>query len=857
MFYKMTAEEVLNHLKASKGGLNEEKVKESEKKYGKNQLAEDKKQGVAKVFFSQFKDLLVIILIIAAIISVFTDNFESTVVILVVIILNAILGTVEHFKAEKSLNSLKKLASPLAKVMRAGKRRGIEAANIVVGDILVLEAGDVVPADGRIIESYSLQINESSLTGEAESIIKISEKITGNKPIADQDNMVFSGTQVTYGRGTAVVTNVGMNTELGKIAQLMNETKERKTPLQVSLDAFGKKLSLVIIIICICILGICIYRGMNVLDSLMFAVALAVAAIPEALSSIVTISLALGTSKMAKENAIMKDLKAVESLGCVSIICSDKTGTLTKNKMTVKNFFLVDEGQASEDRLMLASILCNDSSVSEGKILGDPTETALIDYYMNTKKDYKQTLAKYPRLSELPFDSDRKLMSTLHKLDDTDVMVTKGAVDAMLHKSRFIFSNGFERTITEQDIQRAHDQNYEYSKKGLRVLAFAQKNIHTNSITLNDEDNFTFIGLMAMQDPPRDESKLAVANCLTAGIMPVMITGDHKITAAAIAEEIGILQEGKRAITGMELDEISDEKLNNEISQIAVYARVTPAHKIRIVDAWQKKGHIVAMTGDGVNDAPALKKADIGIAMGITGTDVSKDAASMILTDDNFATIVKSIANGRNIYTNIKNSIKFLLSGNTSGILAVLYTSLMALPIPFMAVHLLFINLITDSLPAIAISMEKPKEDLLKEPPRKSNESILTKRYMLEIFIQGLLIAIFTMVAYHQGLLVDHTTASTMAFATLCFARLWHGFNSRGNQSIFKLGLFSNKYSLGAFALGTTLLFAVLTINPLQRLFQVSELSGENMAYIIACAIAPTILIQLSRAVREMNDKKK
>lgn len=857
MFYKMTAEEVLKHLNASKSGLNQAKVKESEKKYGKNQLAEDKKQGVLKVFFSQFKDLLVIILIIAAIISIFTDNFESTVVILVVIILNAILGTVEHFKAEKSLNSLKKLASPLAKVMREGKRRGIEAANIVVGDILVLEAGDVVPADGRIIESYSLQINESSLTGEAESIIKISEKIMGNQTIADQDNMVFSGTQVTYGRGIAVVTNVGMNTELGKIAQLMNETKERKTPLQVSLDAFGKKLSLVIIIICICILGICIYRGMNVLDSLMFAVALAVAAIPEALSSIVTISLALGTSKMAKENAIMKDLKAVESLGCVSIICSDKTGTLTKNKMTVKSVFLADEGQGSADRLMLGAILCNDSSVSEGKVLGDPTETALIEYYMDTKTDYKQILSKYPRLSELPFDSDRKLMSTLHKIDGMHVMVTKGAVDAMLHKSRAIFSNGFERTITEEDIQRAHAQNYEYSRKGLRVLAFAQKIIQTNSITLDDEENFTFIGLVAMQDPPREESKLAVDNCLTAGIMPVMITGDHKITASAIAEEIGILQEGQRAITGMELDEISDENLNNEISQIAVYARVTPAHKIRIVDAWQKKGHIVAMTGDGVNDAPALKKADIGIAMGITGTDVSKDAASMILTDDNFATIVKSIANGRNIYTNIKNSIKFLLSGNTSGILAVLYTSLMALPIPFMAVHLLFINLITDSLPAIAISMEKPKEDLLKEPPRKSDEAILTKRYMIEILIQGLLIAVFTMVAYYQGLLVGNAMASTMAFATLCFARLWHGFNSRGNQSIFKLGLFSNKYSLGAFTLGTALLFAVLTINPLQRLFQVSELSGENMAYIIACAIAPTMLIQLSRAFREINSKKK
>lgn len=857
MFYKITVEEVLNHLKASKEGLNERQVKESEKKYGKNQLAEEKKQGIPKVFFSQFKDLLVIILMAAAVISIFTGNVESTIVILVVILLNAVLGTVEHFKAERSLNSLKKLASPLAKVMRNGKRRGIEAANIVVGDILVLEAGDIVPVDGRIIDSYSLQVNESSLTGETESINKISHKIIGERTLADQNNMVFSGTQVTYGRGIAVVTSVGMDTELGKIAQLMNETKERKTPLQTSLDSFGKKLSIIIMFICLCILGICIYRGMPVLDSLMFAVALAVAAIPEALSSIVTISLALGTTKMAKENAIMKNLKAVESLGCVSIICSDKTGTLTKNKMTVKNTFLADEGQSSKERLLLGALLCNDSIVTEGKTLGDPTETSLIEYYRSIKNNYKQVLVNYPRIQELPFDSDRKLMSTLHNISGAYVMITKGAVDAMLYKSKFVYCNGFERTITEEDIKNIQNQNYEYSRQGLRVLAFAQKNVGGKRIILDDEDNFTFIGLIAMQDPPRDESKEAVRDCITAGIMPVMITGDHKITASAIAEEIGILKDGKRAITGMELDKISEERLDKEISEISVYARVTPAHKIRIVNAWQKKGNIVAMTGDGVNDAPALKKADIGIAMGITGTDVSKDAASMILTDDNFATIVKSVTNGRNIYANIKNSINFLLSGNTSGIIAVVYTSLMALPIPFMAVHLLFINLITDSLPAIAISMEKPKADLLKESPRRSDEPILTKKYMINIGAQGLLIAIFTLAAYSKGLSDGETMASTMAFATLCFARLWHGFNSRGSQSIFKLGVFSNVYSWGAFVIGTALLFTVLTIEPLQSLFQVVELSNYNMMYVIGCAFAPTMVIQIFRVFKELIIKKK
>jgi Ca2+-transporting ATPase len=787
----------------------------------------------------------------AAIISVFTGNLESTIVIFVVIILNAILGTIQHFKAEKTLDSLKKLASPLAKIMRAGKRRGIEAANIVVGDILILEAGDVVPADGRILECYSLQVNESALTGESESINKTADKLEGQRNPADQINMVFYGTQVTYGRAIVIVTKIGMNTELGKIAQLMNETEDRKTPLQVSLDEFGKKLSIIILGICVAILIICIYRGMSILDSLMFAVALAVAAIPEALSSIVTISLALGTTKMAKENAIMKNLKAVESLGCVSIICSDKTGTLTKNKMTVKEIFLSDAGQKSNDRLLLSALLCNDSTVTEGKALGDPTEIALTEYYMNMENNEKKVKKNYPRLAEVPFDSERKLMSTLHKIDGTYIMLTKGAADVMVQKSKYIYSNGFERTITEEDIEKIRKQNYDFSIKGLRVLGFAQKRIDSRKIGLGDEQEFAFIGLVAMMDPPREEAKAAVADCIRAGIMPVMITGDHKVTASAIANEIGLLNEDQQAITGIELDDISDELLEQEISNIAVYARVTPAHKIRIVDAWQKKGHVVAMTGDGVNDAPALKKSDIGIAMGITGTDVSKDAASMILTDDNFATIIKAVANGRNIYNNIKNSIRFLLSGNASGILAVLYTSLMALPIPFLAVHLLFINLITDSLPAIAISMEKPADNLLKESPRDSNESILTRRYIYETGIQGLIIAIFTLIAYHRGLSFGASTASTMAFATLCFARLWHGFNSRGNQSIFKLGIFSNMYSIGAFALGTLLLSLVLFIPVLQKLFQVSGLSSENILFMIACAVGPTILIQVYRVSKE------
>lgn len=855
MFYKMAGEEVLEAFDSSIQGLSESQVQINETQYGKNQLTEEEKQGKFIVFLSQFKDLLVFILIIAAVISAFTGNMESTLVIFAVIILNAILGTVQHFKAEKSLNSLKKLASPMARVRRAGKRLEIIAADIVAGDILLLVAGDMVPADGRILECFSLQVNESALTGESESITKTTSPLEGHLNPADQLNMVFSGTQVTYGRAVVVVTKTGMNTELGKIAQLMNETEDRKTPLQISLDSFGKKLSFLVLAICLIILIICIYRGMTIVDSLMFAVALAVAAIPEALSSIVTISLALGTTKMAKESAIMKNLKSVESLGCVSIICSDKTGTLTKNKMTVMDTFLSDKGQESLDRLFLACNLCNDSVVTAEKSLGDPTEIALTEFYTHTRDDYEQIRQMYPRLAEVPFDSDRKLMSTLHKIGVSQIMLTKGAPDVLLKYSKFIYSNGFQRPITEQDIETIREQNHDFSSKGLRVLGFAQKIVDRDHIQLEDEQDFAFIGLVAMMDPPRDEAKTAVADCARAGIMPIMITGDHKVTASAIAQSIGLLHDKQKAVTGEELDDFSDQELERELSSISVYARVTPAHKIRIVDAWQKRGNIVAMTGDGVNDAPALKKADIGIAMGITGTDVSKDAASMILTDDNFATIIKAVANGRNIYNNIKNSIKFLLSGNTSGILAVLYTSLLALPIPFTAVHLLFINLITDSLPAIAISMEKPTDNLLEEPPRDVNESILTKKYIYEVGIQGFLIACFTLIAYHKGLTYSTEMASTMAFATLCFARLWHGFNSRGSQSIFKLGLFSNVFSIGAFVLGTCLLFSVLLIPGIHELFEVGELSFQNLLFIIGCAVSPTILIQLVRLIKEKAHK--
>ncbi len=850
-FYNKSIEEAFLELGSKKEGLASSELEKRYEKYGYNVLQEEKRKGPLKVFLSQFEDLLIIILIIAGIISIITGNIESSVVIFCVIILNAIIGTVQYFKAEQSLKSLKSMYAPVAKVIRNGKREEILAKDLVVGDIIVVEAGDVVPADARIIESFSLQVNESALTGESEAVDKFIDKIEEeNIALGDRKNMMFSSSLVTYGRGIGLVTSTGMQTEIGKIATLMNLTKNKKTPLQVSLDNFSKKLSMIIIGICLVVFGLSLYRNMPMLDSLMFAVSLAVAAIPEALSSIVTIALAIGTTKMAKQNAIIKNLNAVEGLGCVSVICSDKTGTLTQNKMTVQEEYFI--GEKSRERLLEISVLCNDSYILNGKATGDPTETSLVDSYIKNGLDYDKIIEENKRLSEIPFDSDRKLMSTVYKLNDEYVMLTKGAIDVILNRLDNILKDGKAEPITKEDIEEIKNINQRMSENGLRVLAFAQKQVSNIEIGLEDEHNLTFVGLISMIDPPREESMQAVKDCYLAGILPVMITGDHKVTATAIAKQIGIFKEGDISLTGTELDAMSDEELSKILDKVSVYARVSPEHKIRIVNLWQQKDNIVAMTGDGVNDAPALKSANIGIAMGITGTDVSKDAASVILTDDNFATIIKAVANGRNIYANIKNSIKFLLSGNTSGILAVLYTSIMALPMPFTAVHLLFINLLTDSLPAIAISMDSPTKDIIKEKPRKSNESILTKEFFTEIVIHGVNIAIFTMIAFYIGLKTNNQTASTMAFSTLCLARLWHSFNSRSKKSIIKQGLFSNKYILYAILIGFVLLLSVLLVPPLQTLFEVEPLTTNNLLYVLGLSIMPTLLIQLTRIFKEL-----
>ena len=858
-YFAMTKEEVLSKLNSKETGLTTGEVEIAIEKYGYNQLNEEKKLSTMQVFISQFKDFLVIILIIASIISIISGNVESAIVILVVIIINAILGTVQHLKAEESISSLKNLSAPKSKVLRDGEKVEVLSKYLVPGDIVFVEAGDVVPADGRVIESFSLLINESSLTGESEGVEKISSVIDKDElALGDQKNMVFSGSLVSYGRGVILVTTTGMKTELGKIASLLEATKEKQTPLQVSLDNFGKKLSIGIIILCILVFGINILHGVKLLDSLMFAVALAVAAIPEALSSIVTIVLAIGTQKLSKENAIIKNLKSVESLGCVSVICSDKTGTLTQNKMTVKKVYINNEvfnekdlnaSGMGESLLIKEAILCNDAT-SE---IGDPTEIALVNlseiHYNQSGKELKN---RYPRISEIPFDSDRKLMSTVHNIDGKIMMFTKGALDSILPKTKKILVNGEVRDITSEDIKNIEKVNMEFAQTGLRVLTFAYQILESEKeITREDEDNFIFIGLTAMIDPPREESKEAVAKCLTAGIKPVMITGDHKITATAIAKEIGIYKDGDNVMEGVDVEKLSDDELLEKVASTSVYARVSPEHKIRIVTAWQRLGKICAMTGDGVNDAPALKRADIGIAMGITGTEVSKDAASMILTDDNFSTIVKAVTTGRNIYANIKNSIRFLLSGNTAGILAVLYSSLVGLPVIFAPVHLLFINLLTDSLPAIAIGMEPSHGDVLTEKPRNPKEPILTKELSGKILLEGILIALFVMIGFYIGYKDNDTLkASTIAFSVLCLARLFHGFNCRGGASVFGLGVFSNKFSIIAFVIGFVLLNTILLVPAFHTIFQVVPLTISELFTIYGLAFVPTLIIQISKFIK-------
>lgn len=854
-YYRSSVQEVMKKLDVTPHGLTDYEVRYRHKKYGYNELKEGKQKNVIQVLLEQFQDFLVIILIFAAIISIFLGDVESSIVILVVLVLNAILGTVQHVRAEKSLNSLKELSAPISKVMRNGEVVEIPSRDVIVGDLLILEAGDFISADGRVIESYSLQINESSLTGESLAIDKIANTIYETDiALGDKKNMVFSGSFVTNGRGKVVVTSIGMDTEIGKIASLLDNAQEKKTPLQVSLDQFGKRLAIGIIIICLIIFGLDLIRGRELIDSFMFAVALAVAAIPEALSSIVTIVLALGTQNMAKENAIIRKLHAVESLGSVSIICSDKTGTLTQNKMTVQEVYTGEQifsynelqlNNPDHKKLLDLAMLCNDSVIVEEKKIGDPTELALVKLGREYGLNEQVIRGIHQRVGEIPFDSTRKLMSTVNRMGSHYVMITKGAVDVLLPRIKRIHSSNGS-IITKQQIEKINQVNQTFSNAGLRVIAITYKDVFSSNVSEKDERDLTFVGLIAMMDPPREESAQAVADCIKAGIKPVMITGDHKITAVAIAKQLGILKDLNEAIEGKEIEKLSDRELKNQVEKISVYARVSPEHKIRIVKAWQEKGHVVAMTGDGVNDAPALKQAEIGVAMGKTGTEVAKDASSMILTDDNFLTIVKSISNGRSIYSNIRNAIKFLLSGNAGAIMVVLYATLFALPAPFLPIHLLFINLLTDSLPAIAIGLEPHNKKLMKEKPRNINEPLLNKKFVSQVGFEGVIIAAVTIIAFQIGLMSGDTgIATTMAFATLCLSRLIHGFNCRSEESIFKLGIFSNLAVWIAFLLGFSILNFVLILG----LFEVANLNNFQYLVIYGLSLVPLIIIQLHKLI--------
>lgn len=870
-YYQFSAEEVKQDINGKQEPLTAAEVKAHQEKFGPNELVEGKKKTTLQIFLEQYKDFLVIILIAAAIVSGFLGDAESAIVILIVITINAILGTVQTVKAEQSLASLKKLSGPEAKVLRDGSVVPIPSAEVTVGDIVMLDAGDYIPADGRLLESASLKVDESALTGESLGVEKMTDAIEGEVPLGDRTNMVYSGSFVTYGRGSFVVTGIGMETEVGKIASLLKTTSEKKTPLQVNLDQFGQKLSIIILVFCGILFGINVFRGGNIGDAFLFAVALAVAAIPEALSSIVTIVLSFGTQKMAKEHAIIRKLQAVEGLGSVSIICSDKTGTLTQNKMTVEQYYVnetvipadkIDVKDSEQEKLMYFSILCNDSTNVDGVEIGDPTETALINLGSKLGLDIQKIRGEYPRESENPFDSDRKLMSTKHTIDETPIMVVKGAVDVIMGRTASIQCGGEVRAITPEDIEKIEAQNQSFSREGLRVLGFAYKAVSAEEeLSLEDENNLTFLGLIAMMDPPREESMAAVAECKRAGIRPIMITGDHKVTAAAIAKRIGILEDESEACEGAVIDSMSDEELKNFVEGISVYARVSPEHKIRIVRAWQEKGNIVAMTGDGVNDAPALKQADIGVAMGITGSEVSKDAASMVLTDDNFATIVKAVENGRNVYQNIKNSIQFLLSGNFGAILAVLYASIAGLPVPFAPVHLLFINLLTDSLPAIALGLEPHSKKVMDEKPRPMNESILTKDFLTKIGTEGLCIGITTMIGFMIGLTGEGgnaVLASTMAFGTLCTARLVHGFNCKSDYPvIFSKRFWNNIYLIGAFLLGLVLITCVMTIPALDEVFKVQTLTFTQLLIVYGLALVNLPIIQLMKKIKLMFRKNK
>ena len=870
-------------------GLTKEQVNKAREKYGFNELEAKKKKSLFVKFLEQFKDFMIIVLIIAAIVSGVVgvaegEGITDTIIILVVVIVNAIIGVAQESKAEKSLEALQKLSAHASKVIRDGKMIVIPSKELVPGDIVVLDTGDYVPADLRIIEAVNLKSQESALTGESVPVEKTSEIINEDEvAIGDRTNMLFSSSLITYGRGKGIVVETGMNTEVGKIAQIINSTEKGATPLQEKLNKLGKTLGIAALVICVIIFIVGIAYGKEPIHMFMTAVSLAVAAIPEGLAAVSTIVLAIGVQRMVKKNAIVKKLPAVETLGSASVICSDKTGTLTQNKMTVQKIFInnymieVNKNIKIDDeleKLINISMLCNDTKVgSNNELTGDPTETALIDMGMKMDVDVHKILSN-DRLLELPFDSERKLMSTVHEINGKYVVYTKGAIDELLKRCDNYVINGEIKNDLETYIGTINKTNEELAKNALRVLGFAYKELDklpTNEEMKHIEANLTYVGMVGMIDPAREEAKLAVEKCKTAGIKTVMITGDHKITATAIAKQLGILEDESEAITGAELEKMSDEDLIKNIRKYSVYARVAPEHKVRIVRAWQANGEIVAMTGDGVNDAPALKNADIGCAMGIVGTDLSKEAADVILTDDNFATVVSAVEEGRRIYGNILKAIQFLLSSNVGEII-VLFIAIMITPLlanwfgitdisklePLLPIQILWINLVTDSLPALALAVDPAEDDIMKKKPKKS-KGIFTKGMTWRVVYQGIMIGLITLAAFIIGLStpgVDDPNmkikiGQTMAFCVLALSELVHVFNVRDNKkSLFKTKVFNNSKLILAILASAALMFVILLVPGLREIFSIVALPAQNILEVVILVFAPILIVEIFKLLK-------
>ncbi|MDI6603587.1 MAG: calcium-translocating P-type ATPase, SERCA-type [Thermoanaerobacteraceae bacterium] len=865
-YWRFDIAEVLKDLNTdSNKGLSSREVEIRLSKYGTNSLKGKGRKSIFSMFIEQFNNYMVIILIIAAFISFFLGEVVDAVIILFILILNALLGMIQENKAEESLEALKKLSAPNARVLRDGRIIEIEVSNIVPGDIVFLEAGNFVPADGRIIESANLKIDESSLTGESLPVEKSQMMIEDEDlDIGGRTNMVYKGTIVTYGRGKYVVTATGMNTEVGCIACMLESENNQRTPLQEKLEQLGKYLGSGAIIICVIIFIIGVLEKRPVFEMFMTAVSLAVAAIPEGLPAVVTITLAIGVQKMIKRNAIIRKLTAVETLGSANVICSDKTGTLTQNKMTVVKVFsdgreygLRNNVNEKLHFILKAAALCTDAIINkDGKSIGDPTEVALVAAFESTGSKKIDAENENPREAEIPFDSERKMMTTIHRMDkDRYRIVTKGAFDNIIERCKYILKNDEVISLGNEDKEEIKKENEKMGKDALRVLAVSYKDIDKIPENLSSEaveKDLIFVGLIGMIDPPREEVEESVKLCKKAGIKPVMITGDHKITASAIARELGILSENDEVISGKELEKVSDEELINRVKNISVYARVSPEHKMRIIKAWQKNKAVVAMTGDGVNDAPALKQADIGAAMGITGTDVAKEAADMVLTDDNFSTIVVAVEEGRTIYSNIKKSIHYLLSCNIGEIIVLLVATILGMPLPLKPIHILWVNLITDSLPALALGLEPAEKDIMLKKPRRKEEGIFSEGLAIRIPLEGIMIGAVSFLAFIIGLNESLSNGRTMAFVVLTMSQLVQAMNVRSNKSIFKIGIFKNKYMIFAFTI-SLILQLIVVMTPLNTIFEVKNVNIYDWDIIIALSLAPLIIMEIVKPFLNRN----